>query len=287
MIRERGNRSRFYSKKLLFIIFLVIILAAIVIFFQTRITGSFISTDNRPEYCEESTGGFIPFLTNRKCISRLVFAELPPYPKNINEIKLLVEYGKIRDLATIGEQYYKQPEFYQNWDHSGIDSFLNPPGGYFGAFGFGTYPADVVAKLKPGQSLKLGTFFKTSWGIQTYQGMQLTHIFPEHAESRKDNIAVDQIPDNVRNYFDVSIEPDLFILGPTFSVFNKDWVKLVTVIVKVRPDTPLGKYIVGVTPIAPPVEFEDRWLTQYGLNYVSAGQSDVGRPFFQIFIEIE
>lgn len=286
-MKKKSNRSRVHIKRGILVIVLLVILAVISIFFGSTISGSFIATENRPEYCERDTVKLGSYLIQGKCIPKSVFAELPPYPKNINEIKLLVEYGKIRDLATIGEEYYKQPEFYQNWNPSGVNSFLNPLGGYFGAFGFGTYPADVVATLKPGQSLKVGTFFKTSWGVQTYQGIQLVSVFPEHAESRKDNYEIDQNPDLVRNYFDASITPNLFLLGPTFGVFNKDWIKLVNVIIKVKPDTPPGEYLVGVTPIAPPVEMQDKWLSQYGLSYVSAGETSIGSPFFQIFIEVQ
>jgi hypothetical protein len=285
MVKKRSNRSRFYNKKGIFIISLLIILAVITMFFGTNISGA--SSSNRPDYCDKNTLKLGSYLIQGKCIPKAVFTELPPYPKNLNDIKLLVKFSKVRDLTTIGEEYYKQPEFYENWDPAGIDSFLNPPGGYFGAFGFGTYPADVIVNLKSGQSFKVGTFFKTSWGIQTYQGMQLITVFPEHAESVMGNVTVDQKSDKVKNYFEVSTNSNLFVLGPTFGVFSKDWVKLVTIDVKVKSDTPSGKYVVGITPIEPPVEYQDKWLSQYGLNYVSAGESGVGRPFFQIFIEVE
>jgi len=285
MIKKRSNRPRFYNKKGIFIISLLIILAVITMFFGTNISGA--SSGSRPDYCEKNTLKIGSYLVQGKCIPKTVFSELPPYPKNLNDIKLLVKFAKVRDLTTIGEEYYKQPEFYENWDPSGIDSFLNPPGGYFGASGFGTYPADVVVKLKSGQSFKVGTFFKASWGVQTYQGMQLITVFPQHAESVMGNVTINQKPDKIKNYFEVSTTPNLFILGPAFGTFNKDWVKLIAVDVKVKSDTPIGKYAIGITPIEPPVEYEDKWLSQYGLNYKSAGGSDVGRPFFQIFIEVE
>ena len=258
----------------------------LVILIDPSILGSFVAT-GRPIYCKPGTTRLGSYVISGECIPDKVFADLPSYPSNLNEIKILVSYGKIKDLTTIEDKYYKQPEFYLNWDPSGIDSFFNPPGGYFGAFGYGAYPADTVATVKPGEALKLGTFFKTSWGVENYQGMQLVAVFPEYAESKPGQIEVSQDPTKARNYFDVSIDPSIFILEPTFGVFEKDWAKKITVVIKVKPDTLIGKYVVGISPIAPPSEMEDQWLNQYGLRYVSAGGQDVGRPFYQVFIEVQ
>jgi len=216
-----------------------------------------------------------------------VFANLPPYPHNLNEIKILVRFGRIKDLTTIEEKYYKQPEFYLDWNTSGINSFFNPKEGYFGAFGYGVYPADTIAILKPGEALRLGTFFRTSWGVETYQGMQLIPVFPEHAESKLAEIEIEQDPNKVKKYFDVTIEPDIFILEPTFGIFEENWARNITVIIKIKPGTPPGNYAVGITPISPPSEIEDQWLTEYGLRYVSGGGHELGRPFYQVFIEVQ
>lgn len=272
--------------KYILIPILIVLCFILVILIKPGILGSFVAT-GRPVYCKPGAIRLGSYVLTGECMPDRVFTNLPPYPNNLNEIKILVRYGKIRDLTTIEEKYYKQPEFYLNWDPSGIDSFFNPPGGYFGAFGFGVYPADTVAIVKPGEVLKLGTFFKTSWGVENYQGMQLTAVFPEHAESKAGRIEVSQDPKRVRNYFDVSIDPDIFILEPTFGIFEKDWARRITIIIRVKPDIPPGKYVVGISPTAPPSEIEDQWLTQYGLRYVSAGGQEVGRPFYQVFIEVQ
>ena len=258
----------------------------LVILIDPNILGSFVAT-GRPVYCKPDTVRLGSYVLSGECIPDKVFTNLPSYPNDLSEMKILIRYGKVKDLTTVEEKYYKQPEFYLNWDPSGIDSFFNPPGGYFGAFGFGAYPADTVAIVKPGEALRLGTFFKTSWGVENYQGMQLMAVFPEYAESKTGKIEVSQNPTNVRNYFDVSIDPNTFILEPTFGIFEKDWARKITVIIRVKPDTPPGEYVVGISPTAPPSEMEDQWLTQYGLRYVSAGGQGIGRPFYQVFIEVQ
>jgi len=281
MKRKTTNYSR------IFLILVLIVLGSfLIILLNPSILGSFISI-GRPEYCKEGAIKLGSYVITGECMPERAFAKLPPYPNNLGEIKILVRYGRIRDLTTINEEYYKQPEFYLNWDPEGIGSFFNPPGGYFGAFGFGTYPADTVATMKPGEVIRVGTFFKTSWGVETYQGMQLTTTFPEHAESKTAEMDVYQDPEKTRNYFDISIEPNLFVLEPTFGIFEENWVRNITVVVKVKDDTPPGNYVVGITPIAPPSEIEDEWLIEYGLRYVSAGAHGVGRPFYQLFIEVQ
>jgi hypothetical protein len=282
-MKKEGKKSSSILKKITIPILLVI-LFLIIIFFGLMNSGY---SNVRPEYCKEGTIKIGSTILKGECIPDKVFAKLPPYPKNLGEIKIMIEYNKIKDLTTIEEEYYKQPEFYLNWNPSGINSFFNPPGGYFGAFGFGAYPGDTVATMKPGESLKLGTFFRTSWGVETYQGMQLASVFPENAESITAGLKIEQDPKKVRDYFDVSIEPSLFVLEPSFGVFEKDWARKITVIIRVKQNTPSGKYVVGITPIAPPSEKEDKWLTQYGLRYVSAGSHGVGRPFYQVFIEVQ
>lgn len=272
--------------RILLILVFIGLCLALVILLRPSVLGSFVAT-GRPIYCKEETIRIGSYILSGECMPEDVFANLPSYPDNLNEVKILVRYGKIKDLATIDENYYKQPEFYLNWDPAGINSFFEPTEGYFGALGFGAYPADVVATVKPGEALKLGTFFKTSWGVQNYQGIQLVPVFPEKAKSEMGDEEAEQDPEKARNYFDVSVEPGLFLLEPTFGIFEKNWVRNVTVIIKIKPNTPPGKYVVGVSPIAPPLEFDDRWTIEHGLRYVSVGGYDVGRPFFQVFIKVQ
>jgi hypothetical protein len=281
---KKGKNNRTF--KIILIIVFVGLFFALLTLLKPSILGYFVAT-GRPIYCKEGTVRIGSYILSGECMPENVFANLPPYPDNLNEVKILVSYGKIKDLTTIKENYFKQPEFYLNWDPAGISSFFEPKEGYFGALGFGAYPADIVATVKPGEALKLGTFFKTSWGVQNYQGMQLVPVFPEKAESKMGNQEVEQDPQEVRDYFDISIEPGIFLLEPAFGVFEKDWVRNVSVIIKIKPNTPSGKYAVGISPITPPSEFDDQWTIEYGLRYVSVGGHSIGRPFFQVFIEVQ
>jgi len=242
-------------------------------------------TDLRPKYCNLIDG-------KNKCISSEVFKYLPPYPADFQQMYELIFYGKINDLSRVDGKYWEQPEILPTWKTSGVDIYLKPEKGRFGAFGFGCYPSEATTTLNPGQAVKLTTWLHTSWGIQNLQGMSLKVIYPSHAESEQ---GVSVVQDTlVSNYFDSSVTPNVILLGPTWPYFESGtsfdhdgWIVPITVEIKVHPETPTGTYAVGLMPYEPPQNMNDDWTLKYKLRYTPIQYYNIGKPYFTVFLNVE
>ncbi|MFH1258181.1 MAG: hypothetical protein ABIG96_00685 [Candidatus Micrarchaeota archaeon] len=219
-----------------------------------------------------------------------VFKELPSFPKDFYVIKLLYELGKVTDGSKITEEYYKQPEFYPQFEEQGVPLMLNPPQNRWGAFGYGTYPSEMVVLSPRTNKLKVRFFIHTSWLVQTYQGMSFGYEFPAKAQLQKTAFAdnskdVIQDPAETRKYFDVSISPDVTLLEPAFPVFKPGWAQAVTMDITVK-NPPTGKYAIGVIIANPPSEKANEWLWKYKTNYVGGSAHSIGVPWFTAFIQV-
>ena len=280
------------KREKILIISVVFILGIIYISFYTRpfitsrITGvAKAPQDRRPDHCNLIDG-------ENKCIDSEAFKYLSPYPSDFQQMYELVFYGKINDLSRVNREYLEQPEMLPTWKTSGIDIYLKPEKGRFGAFGFGCYPSEAIATLKPGQAVRLTTWLHTSWAIQNLQGMSLKVVYPSHAESEQ-GMSVVQNP-SVSNYFDSSVSPDIVLLGPTWPYFESKshfdhdgWVVPVTVEIRVRPGTPAGTYAVGLMPFEPPQNMNDEWTLKYKLRYTPIQYYHIGKPYFTVFLNVE
>ncbi|MFH0972121.1 MAG: hypothetical protein V1835_06165 [Candidatus Micrarchaeota archaeon] len=219
-----------------------------------------------------------------------IFKELPPFPKDFYVIKLLFELGKITDPGKVTADYWKQPEFYRGFDSQGVKMMANPPQGRWGAFGLGTYPGETVV-LAPKQSeFETRFFIHTSWLVQTYQGMGLYSVFPKSGSLQStsypdDTKAVQQDPETIKQYFDVTVTPDVVLLEPAFPIFKEGWTQMVTVKVRVK-NPPSGKYLIGINSGSPPSGKATEWLWKYKTNYVGGGSSSIGVPWYTIFIQV-
>jgi len=213
-----------------------------------------------------------------------VYKNLPPFPKDFYEIDALLTFSKFIDLRVLGPEYYKQPEFIPEWESEGVTLMRNPEKGRYGIWGWGAYPADQGYTALAGDDFTAITYFHTSWNIQSYQGMQMEALFPE--QGSVNGIPISQDSNEVKNYFDVSLSPSAFVIGPTFPIFDENWTQRVDVMVKISPDTPPGTYLIGVNPTAPPPELENEWRWQYRLHYANAGSTGLSRPFFQLMVEV-
>jgi hypothetical protein len=223
-------------------------------------------------------------------ITNEVFKDLPPFPKDFYIIKLLFELGKITDGTKITPEYWKQPEFYPQFEDQGVAMMANPPTGRWGAFGYGTYPSETVVLTPRNNKFRVIFFLHTSWLVQTYQGMGLSYSFPRHAELQKtlypDNTkAVLQDPANVSKYFHVKISPDVILLEPAFPVVKNGWAHAIAVDVEVK-NAPPGKYAIGVDIGDAPSEKANEWLWKYKTNYVGGSSHSIGIPWYTIFVQV-
>lgn len=174
-----------------------------------------------------------------------IWSELPPVPKDFSEIAYMLAIGSFFAIDGLGEEYYEQPEFYPNFTNpkGGLRWWLEPDPTSWGSNGYGTYPAEQWTTLKKGEteSFKATVFLYTSFGVQTYQGLTV------YADSES------------QKYFDLTISPQTFLLGPSFPKFGKNWAQKVTIRGKLKPDTPKGQYGVALNVGHPPADKQSEW----------------------------
>ncbi len=241
----------------------------------------------RPEYCDENG-----------CIDEnTVFRELPIYPEDFEEVDIMVENNRYPIAEDFSEKipdenYYKQPEFYPLWEDQGVP-FYTPlkPGytpGYVGVVGYGSYPGDIiVSPIEPGQNFLTVTYWHTAWAVAKYQGMSLAINYPVKGETKMGMFKVNQDSEMVKNYFNVEITPNNLLLEPNYPLFGWNWAQKVKIDVHVNENTPPGKYLIGISPVDPPKDLESQWIKEHRLKYTSVGMVGIGRPTYQIFVEVQ
>ncbi len=200
-------------------------------------------------------------------LSGEIFSNLPEFPDDFYSVDDKVyRLANLRELKDITEQYYKQPEFYPTFETQGIEMIKNPPPDRIGISGMGAYPGEQTFTTAKGQQFTATAFFHASWMVQTYQGMKIRKTFDAE-------------------YFSVSADPETFLLGPSYPVFDKDWAQKVVIGINVRNDTPSGRYTIGIDPGTPSEEYENLWRSIYGSRYVNAF-SGIDRHYLTISIDV-
>lgn len=229
-------------------------------------------TSNRPDY-----------------LPPIVYQNLPPFPKDFYEIDTLITFGIKKDLTDLGPEYYKQPEFYPTWEEI-LPHYQNPDQKRRGIFGYGIYPGDIGVETSGGGSFKIVTFAHSGFQIETYQGMGLAVTYPDFAsiptQDLQSSLPVYQNTSKIGDYFTVTFNPEAFALTPAFPIFESGWTQRIEINVKVAENTPRGRYVIGVNPTTPPNNLRTEWVNKYRLKYVDAGGHFVGRPFFQLTVDV-
>lgn len=220
-----------------------------------------------------------------------MFSLLPEFPKNFYSVRQLVRTGTITDFGTLGEEYWKQPEFFPNFEDIGLPILQNPPKDRWGAQGYMTYPADTLSMVRPGEQLDVYFFIKSSYLVETYQGIMFDYSFPSSAEVTSGELpeggtAVQQDPEAAASYFTVELEPNPFILEPNFPVFRPGGTIKVKATIRASPETPAGNYVVAFDTVKVPEEQEDLWIKQYLNRYVSGTMTKLSKPYHQAFLTV-
>lgn len=226
---------------------LVVLVLLIISLVQLSISGFLFKTDYRPEYCE-----------GNHCMNEIIFSELPTYPKDFSE----------RVTLDTPEEFYKQPEFYPNWEEQGLPYYRNPPSHYLGFYGFGAYPSEDFVVLRDENEITQVTFFHTSWYVMNHQGMGL-YLRNE----------------SLKNYFDILIEPNIIVLGPTFPQFHYNWTQKIKITI-VPKNPPKGEYILEIDAKKAPEEYSKIWSEKYGIRYSDVGMFSIGMPFYQLLVNV-
>lgn len=166
---------------------------------------------------------------------------IPPKPDNWGIIVRELESGYI-DITKLNKSYWLQPDFYPSWKVA-KKFYTEHDYSRWGVYGSGIYPANpevIFNKKSIGTWIQDITLLRTGYGIETWQGIKLV------AEENE--------------YFDLVIEPNEFLLEPTFPVFSDNWVQPITYRVTIIKEPPKGEYSIKVFSVSPNKENAEKWF---------------------------
>jgi len=169
-------------------------------------------------------------------------SELPEKPSDFYVVTREIQSHYI-NLCELDGSYYLQPEFYvQSWER-GKHYYDSHDYSRWGVHGHGAYPGNpqiYFNNTTPNSWISFCVFYRTGWNIETWQGLKLI------AEENE--------------YFDVYIEPDEFLLEPTFPVFKEGWAKKLKITVLIKKTPPKGTYKIAINAINPSEEKAKGWF---------------------------
>ena len=229
-----------------------------------------------------------PDKLNRGYLPRKMFCQIPNLPDDFEEMMILVEYQKITDLSLINESYWKQPEFFPNWEM--VLPVLQTTTNRVGVTIPNTYPADAGLSLKAGDSIDVIFFMRSSPQSYFYKGINLYATYPEETtllqELPDGTTSIIQDVDKVDSYFEVTYTPDTFILEPSYPVFREGWAKKIVITINAKSNTPKGYYVLGTEITSPNAEQDLEWLLKYKTKYSTGGIQKIDRPWHQTYIKV-
>ena len=190
--------------------------------------------------------------------------DLPPKSKNWDLMVREFENMYV-DLDVYGEEFYKRPEFYgESWKLCRQKFYKDHDYRVWGVYGHGAYPANrkvVLNNNVPGEWITFYNFYRTGWGIETWQGIKL-------------------VPENNR-YFDIKIEPDEFLLTPTFPKFTYDWSKKLKYTVTIKERPPSGTYTINIYAVNPSKDSGFKWFWEILRRETSPDEQDMLEKCYQ------
>ena len=176
-------------------------------------------------------------------VENQIYDNLPDKPANYDLVKRNFYDSQISDYSLISSEIFKQPDFYPTWERSGIPTYTNHDYDRWGVHGYGFFPGEQslnIINMSKGDTLEIYTWFHTSWGVETWQGVQLEPVYNQ-------------------DLFSVQITPNSFVLGPTFPSFDSEWTHLIKFTIEAKTHIQSGTYPISVMIKPPSKEFEDAW----------------------------
>lgn len=195
-------------------------------------------------------------------LGQKTFSYLPVMPADFKEVEAAINESMIYD---VGEEYYKQPEFYPTFEQF-IGAMKKPPAERIAIWGVGIYPARHEYRAQKESEFSFVVYLHASWLVQTYQGAKLEASYD-------------------KKYFDVSVSPDIVLLGPAYPKFHKDWTQKITVKVRVKNASKSVHYI-SINPKLPSEQKEIEWRSKYKGLYVSMPASSPDQPYLKITVNV-
>lgn len=224
-------------------------------------------------------------------VSLRVFEDLPSVPSDFLSVTYLIKSGKMFDLASLGPEYWMQPEFDPEFSRQGLRYWRDWSSNdynkdHWSTMGIRTYPYSQYVSAVPGDSFNVTLLVSTDWSVETYQGLGLTPFWLESAVYHTGGLINSSLGPG--KYINVNITPDNILLMPAFPKFTYGWVQLVTLTGKIDNSTPDGVYILSMDVGNPSDEQSEEWFMEY-LNLYSEGihMIELDKPYLQVFINVD
>ena len=174
--------------------------------------------------------------------------KLPYYldalPQKPDDFDFVVKERGI-NFCEIEEAYYLQPDFYEESWEVGKSHYTEHDYSRWRVHGYGAYPGYpgvVFVSNRKGEEMETCTLYRTGWGVETWQGIKLV---PEKSK-----------------YFEVVIDPDEFLLPPSFPDFDEGWVKKLNITVRAKQIPLTGHYEIVVDVVSPSEEKSEKWKSE-------------------------
>jgi len=176
-------------------------------------------------------------------ISPAVFVDLPFVPYNWGEIKYAFDSGYYSIISRVSEDFYLQPEFYDDWFSMGLRFHANPRK----ECKAGIFSTPSWQRLSTSAGAEVDTFIivRSSFCVSNPQGLTFVPVYPVDG-STDDGEKFTQDPSVVKRYISLKFLPDDVVLGRTYPRFDDDWASKIKVTVSVSDSAPRGTYIVAV-----------------------------------------
>lgn len=285
------------SRKKRNLLMLIVALLAIGGFLLTpQITNMIILNQNN---CDYKGKGIRPLYFDCK-FQNAMFSQLPEMPADFYTVRTAFVYKFVRFTdRVLNESYWKQPEWFPTFASEGgalqaIKAFRENESSRITIWCAGIYPADFYAKTAAGRSITVYTWVRNSPHQQKYEGIKLTPVYPE-CDSFEEigfdlgNNNVCQDLNYVKENVKIKIEPDLFLLTPSYPVYTPDSTSMIKVDISIDSDMKPGRYIVGFDSNLPPEEFNEFYYDQYGFQYTGSQREFhcAPGPQYRLFIDVE
>ena len=194
--------------------------------------------------------------------------ELPPKAENWDLMVREFENFYV-DLEMYGEGFYKRPEFYgESWDLCKNIHYKDHNYRVWGVYGHGAYPGNrkvVFMNSEVGEWISFYSFYRAGWGIETWQGIRLS-------------------PENSR-YFDIKIEPNEFLLTPTFPKFTYNWSHKIKYTVTIKEKPPSGTYNIYIHAVNPSYDRAFDWFWEVLRRETSLDEQDMLDECYQQLLD--
>ena len=195
------------------------------------------------------------------------FAGLPFAPADFSEKTFLTRGFAFNNYSKFSEEYYIQPEFYPSFPQNAVSYWKNPDLHYYGAIGYGFFPAGQRISLVKGESASVRFFVHSGYGVQSWQGLKIVPV-----------------NDNGNSGIEVGVLDSESLLGPNYPVFSKEWAKSVDAVITASKDAKSGKYVLRIGVASPSDGKNSEWAEQHFGKYFNASMA--GNVFYPT-IEVE